>query len=194
MKEINSTDSAFTLMYDETTTKQVRKQMDILVRFWLETKEKVVVCFLKALFFGHAKGVDVAHSISNIIFDEEFKFPADCLFNLSSDGPNVNETIWKRMNEALEEKKMGPFIAFIPCNLHVVHNFLWKGLNLYGTQGKELAFDLHYWLKNHHTSMKISLNCRKTLNWVIASSFDMYKQDGTLLFQLWKEFRRNGQY
>ena len=68
------------LMYDETTTKQVRKQMDILIRFWLETKEKVVVCFLKALFFGHAKGVDVAHSISNVIFDEEFKFPTDHLF------------------------------------------------------------------------------------------------------------------
>ena len=45
MKEINSTDSAFMLMYDETTKKQVRKQMDILVRFWLETKEKVVVHF-----------------------------------------------------------------------------------------------------------------------------------------------------
>ena len=93
MKEINSTDTAFTLMYDETTTKQVRKQMDIPVRFWLETKENGVVYFLKALFFGQAKGVNVAHSTSNIIFDEEFMFPADCLFSLSSDGPNVNRTI-----------------------------------------------------------------------------------------------------
>ena len=82
MKEINSTDSAFTLMYDETSTKQIRKQMDIHVRFWLETKEKVVVHFLKALFFGLGKGVDVAHSITYIIFDEEFKFLADHLFNL----------------------------------------------------------------------------------------------------------------
>ena len=103
--------------------------------------------FLKALFFGHAKGVDVDHSISNIIFHEGFKFPADHLFNLSSDGPNVNETIWKRMNEALEEKKMQPLVAFIPCNLHVVHSSFWEGLNLYGTQGEELAFDLYYWLK-----------------------------------------------
>ena len=134
-------------MYDETTTKQVRKQMDILVRLWSETKEKVVVHFLKALFFGHVKGVDVAHSISNIIFDEEFKFPADHLFNLSSGGPNINKTIWTRMNEAFEEKKMGPLIAFIPCNLHVVLNSLWEGLNLYGTQAEELAFDLHYWFK-----------------------------------------------
>ena len=47
MKEISSTDSAFTLMYDETKTKQVRKQMDILVRFWSETKEKVVVHFFE---------------------------------------------------------------------------------------------------------------------------------------------------
>ena len=126
MKESNSTDSAFTLMYNETTTKQVRKQMDILVTFWLETKEKVVVCFLKALFFGHTEGLDVAYSISNIKFDEEFKFPADCLLNLSSDGHNGNKTVWKRMNEALEEKKMEPLMAFIPCKLHVVHNSFWE--------------------------------------------------------------------
>ena len=66
--------------------------------------------------------------ISNM-FDEEFMFPADTLFNLSSDGPNVTKTIQKRMNEALKEK-MGPLIAFIPCNLHVVHNSFWEGLNL----------------------------------------------------------------
>ena len=66
-----------------------------------------MVYFLKALFFGHAKGVDVAHSISNIIFNEEFKFPADCLFNLSLDGPNVNKTIWKGMNEALGREEDG---------------------------------------------------------------------------------------
>ena len=91
--------------------------------------------------------MDVAHSISNIIFDEEFKSPADCLFKLSSDGPKVNKSIWNRMNEALEEKKMGPLIRFILCNLHVVHNSFWEGCNLYGTHAEELAFDLHYWFK-----------------------------------------------
>ena len=102
---------------------------------------------MKALFFRHAKGVDVTHSISNIIFDEEFNFPTDHVFNLSSDGPNVNKTIWKRIYEACEEKKMEPIIAFIPCNLHVVHNFFQEGLNLYCTQTEELAFDLNYWFK-----------------------------------------------
>ena len=143
MKEINITHSAFTLMYDETTTKQVIKQMDILVRFWLET---FFLFFEGLVLWTHAKGVDVAHSTSNIIFDEEFKFPADHLFNLSPDGPNVNKEIWKRMIEALEER-MGPLTAFIPCNLHVVHNSFWEGLNLYGTQAEEQAFDLHYWFK-----------------------------------------------
>ena len=122
------------------------------------------------------------------------KFPADGLFNLSSDGPNVNKTIWKRMNEALEEKKMGTLIASIPCNLYVVHNSFWEGLNLYGTQTEELAFDLHYWFKRSPCKHEDSLICKKTLNWMITSSFDMYKQDGALLFQLWKEFRINGQY
>ena len=51
------------------------------------------------------------------------------------------------MNEALQEKKIGPLIAFIPCNLHVVHNSFWEGLNLYGTEIEKLAFDLLYWFK-----------------------------------------------
>ena len=45
--------------------------MYLLVRFLSEMKEKVVVCFLKALFFGHAKGVNAVDSIGKVIFDEE---------------------------------------------------------------------------------------------------------------------------
>ena len=98
------------------------------------------------------------------------------------------------MNEALEEKKMRPLIAFIPCNLQGVHNSFWEGLILYGTQAEELAFDLHYWFKRSPCKHEDFLELQEALNWMIASSFNMYKQDGALLFQLWKEFRRNGQY
>ena len=84
--------------------------------------------FLKAPFFGHAKGVIVADSITDVIFDEELKFPAGHLFNQSSDGPNVKKTIWKKMNEVLEDKQMGPLIPFIPCSLHAVHSSLGKDL------------------------------------------------------------------
>ena len=44
---------------------QVRKQMDVLVRYWSETKGEVVVQFLKAIMFGHAKG----DTVSRAIFD-----------------------------------------------------------------------------------------------------------------------------
>ena len=84
------------------------------------------------------------------------------------------------MNEALEEKKMGPNHSIFPCNLHVVHYSFWEGLNLYGTQAEELAFDLHYSFKRSPCKLKISLNCMKTLNCMIASLFDMHKQDGAL--------------
>ena len=57
--------------------------------------------------------MNVVDSITKVIFDQELKFPAGCMFNLSSDGPNVNKTIWKKMNEILEGKQMGPLIPFI---------------------------------------------------------------------------------
>ena len=53
----------FVIQYDETSNSQVRKQMDVLVRYWSEAKGEVVVQFLKAIMFGHAKGDTVSRAI-----------------------------------------------------------------------------------------------------------------------------------
>ena len=128
-----------------------------------------------------------------LYFMKNSKFPADCLFNLSSNGPNVNKIAWKRMNEKLEEKKMGPLIAFIPRNLHVVHNSFQEGLNLYGTQAEELAFDLHYWFKRSPCKHADFLELQEDTE-LDDSLFIQHVQTRWFSFQLWKEFRRNGQY
>ena len=106
VEDLCNSEAAFTLMYDETTTVQVKKQMDILVRYWSESEQRVTVRFLSALFFGHAKGVDVGNEIIKLVFYQDTCFPAERLFNLSSDGPNVNKTIWKFVDDKLREKKM----------------------------------------------------------------------------------------
>ena len=121
--------------------------MDVLVRFWSESEGKVVVHFLKALFFEHAKGVNVVDSITKVICDEELKFPAGNLFNLIFDGPNVNKTIWKKVNEVLEDKQMELLLPFIPYTVHAVHNSFREGLSCYGNEVEELPFHLHYWFE-----------------------------------------------
>ena len=57
--DVNNARSPFTLHFDETTNSQVKKQLDLHIRYWSPTKNQVVVRFYKALMFGHSFGKDV---------------------------------------------------------------------------------------------------------------------------------------
>jgi len=57
--DLIKSNNAYTVHYDETTTSQNVKQMDILIRYWSKEKDRVVVRFLKSLAFGHAKAAQV---------------------------------------------------------------------------------------------------------------------------------------
>ena len=83
----------YVIQYDETSNSQVRKQMDVLIRYWSEAKREVVVQFLKAILFGHAKGNTVSKAILDALQEAGYQVPLSKLLNLSSDGPNVNKTI-----------------------------------------------------------------------------------------------------
>ena len=137
----------FTLQFDETVTVQNQKQLDLLIRFWSEKKGEVVTRFLQALMFGHAKGKDVAHLITSTM--EEVGLNKEQFLSMGSDGPNVNKTIWKHLNEHLKSLGFPGLVEFMPCNVHVVHNGLKHGLSEYGQLAEKLAIDLFYWFKAH---------------------------------------------
>ena len=92
----------FVIQYDETSNSQVRKQMDVLVRYWSEAKGEVVFQFLKAIMFGHAKGDTVSRAILDALQEAGYQMPLSKSLNLGSDGPNVNKTIWSNINEELK--------------------------------------------------------------------------------------------
>ena len=74
-----------------------------------------------------------------------YQLPLSDLISLSSDGPNVNKTIWNTVNKVLvDEGLLGP-MPFVPCNIHVVHNAFRAGSNSYGEASEELAIDLFCW-------------------------------------------------
>ena len=51
---LNTPRTYFTLHFDETTTSQIKKQFDILVRYYSDNHNEVRVRFLKVAVFGHA--------------------------------------------------------------------------------------------------------------------------------------------
>ena len=55
--------------------------------------------FLKALFFKHAFGNDVAQQVLQTLQEDEYQIPFSKFQNIGSDGPIVNKTIWNYLNE-----------------------------------------------------------------------------------------------
>ena len=69
-------------MHDETTTKQVVKQMDFLVRYLSNTEECVVTRYLDSKFFGHAKAADLCDKSFDVLQSNGLEIK---LLNLSMD-------------------------------------------------------------------------------------------------------------
>ena len=65
VKDLKDSNLPFCVHSDETTTAQVKKQMDVTVRYWFPTHDEVWVRFYTSLFFGHAEGDKVATTMYN---------------------------------------------------------------------------------------------------------------------------------
>lgn len=68
---------------------------------------------------------------------------------MGSDGPKINKTIWKYLNDQLKSLGFPGLVEFMPCNVHFVHNGFKYGLSEYGQLAEQLAIDLFYWFKAH---------------------------------------------
>ncbi|KAJ8049982.1 hypothetical protein HOLleu_02975 [Holothuria leucospilota] len=111
----------FTIHFDETVTAQMKKQMDVLVRFFSSRTSTVQVRFLKSVLFGHAFAEQVNDELVNLLL--ELKLPVKHVLSLSADGPYANKSIKQKMEAG---GKGHVNVGF--CNLHVVHNSFRKGL------------------------------------------------------------------
>ena len=58
VKDLVKSKLPFCIHFDETTSTQVKKQMNL--RYWSPTHEKVWITYYTSLFFGHAEGEKVA--------------------------------------------------------------------------------------------------------------------------------------
>ena len=143
LADLRNSDLPFCVHFDETTTTQVKKQMDLTVRYWSPTHNEVWVRFYTSLFFGHAEGVKVATAMYNKMQDDGIQ--VDKMLTLIWDGPNVNKTIFQKMNELIsgDHPEFKGLIDLGSCTLHAIHNAFGKGIEQYGKDIDNLCMDLH---------------------------------------------------
>ena len=82
----------FSVHFDETTTKQVKKQMDLTLRYWSPRHEEIWTGFYTSLFCGHTEGETVASVMHNKILDDGLL--VERMTPLVRDGPNMKKTIF----------------------------------------------------------------------------------------------------
>ncbi|CAF1386781.1 unnamed protein product, partial [Rotaria sp. Silwood1] len=92
VKDVNKAPS-YSLFFDETTIVGVRKQLDLHIRYWSESKQGVVTRYWKSNMLGHATAEIIARNILDSLKSDGI--------DLCRDNPNVNKSV-----EALIDKEL----------------------------------------------------------------------------------------
>ena len=98
--DVNYSDLPFSVHFDETKTAQVKKQMDLTLRYWSPTRSEVI--YYTSLFFGHAEADKVMSRMIEQFHEENS--PVDKLITLVRDGPNVNKAIIRKIELTIEDE------------------------------------------------------------------------------------------
>ncbi len=136
--DVNDSNSDFAVHYDETTTDQVKKQLDLHIRYYCNSKNQVVCRIYKCIMFGHGTGN--AGSASILTSLEADGFNLKHLLALGADGPNVNKTIFRQIQMKLKEAGFPGLLDIGSCNIHVVHNAFRKAVTSFGSDVEDLLF------------------------------------------------------
>ena len=139
--DLVKSDLPFSVHFDETTTSQVKKQLDIMLRYW-SPKHEIWTVFYTSLFFGPAEGELVATRMYSKMVEDGI--PVQRQATLVIDGPNVNKTIFHKLNKLIKENH-SDFPGLVDlgiCTIHTVHNTFNKGMEQYGKEVDQICLDL----------------------------------------------------
>lgn len=141
LKELQN--SYYSLMFNETTNSAGFKELHIRVRFWSKSKGKVMSNHLETYFLGHSTAaVIVKHLLAAL---DNGGISMAFMLMLSCDGPNVNKTVFRSLNEKVKVDRNRPLIDIGFCNLHLLHNAFMKGLVEFGINASDLVIALYHY-------------------------------------------------
>ncbi len=135
----------FTVYFDETTTRQVKKQMDIHISYWSSHFKKVVNVFMDSSFLGHCDAEKLKDTV--IQFLEDCNLSSRYVLQISMDGPAVNLCFQKKINEWLCLQGAEPAVDLGTCSIHPVHTAFTKGVEVLSFDIEQFAQDVFYWFK-----------------------------------------------
>lgn len=94
------------------------------MRYW--ENHTVLSRYYESDFLGHACAVDLVNTFESKI---EQQLGLSNIVQLSMDGPNVNWSAFKKLQDKVEVEHNNLLINIGSCGLHIVHNALRSGIN-----------------------------------------------------------------
>ena len=115
----------FVLSFDESLNIIIQKeQMDLQVGFWDNEKKKVCTRYHGSKFAQRPN----AKNLCNVLISSLKDLSAECLIQLSVDGPSTNSCVLQLLNDDSEEKGYPQIINIGSCGLHVMHGTFKAGI------------------------------------------------------------------
>ncbi|XP_066936367.1 uncharacterized protein [Clytia hemisphaerica] len=109
----------FVLSYDESLNAFNQKsEMDILIRYFDETDKLVKTRYFDSCFLGHATSADLKNNLDESVK----KLDTNKLVQIGMDGPNVNLSLLKLVQEERELNQQHRLIDIGSCGIHTIHN------------------------------------------------------------------------
>ncbi|XP_060094265.1 uncharacterized protein LOC132571482 [Heteronotia binoei] len=132
----------YSVCFDETTNVEDKKELQILVRYWLEGRGEVVSRHLQTFFIGKADA-QTCHEKNHTAISRA-NLPIHKLLLIGSNGPNVNKKVDRLFNENLIEMRSCGLVDIGTCPLHIIHNSYLKASQTFGEDASELAVAVYY--------------------------------------------------
>ena len=99
VKDNTKSQPPYSIHFDETKNNQGHKQLDIKIRCWSNNQNKIVIHHLRTYIMGHGTGQELADKLVSSL--QENNIFLKQLQALESDGPDVNKTVWNKVNEVV---------------------------------------------------------------------------------------------
>ena len=143
LSKLKEPGTKFVISFDESLNKVLQQeQMDMIIRFWDKTTQRVISRYLDSQFLGHTRATDLLKNFNIGLIG----LHSANLVQVSMDGPATN---WKFYDNLLKERQqedpnMPSLLNVGSCGLHVVHGGFQTGATATGWKLESLLRSLWY--------------------------------------------------
>lgn len=147
LDDLKHPDILYSLIFDETSNVKSVKELQIKLRFWSTSENKILCRHLHTFFIGSATGEILYQRLEEALNSNNL--PLKKVMTICRDGPNVNKTLFALFQESLKKLNLKPLIDLGSCNIHIVHNAFLKGCEKLGLDVSDFIIQVYYYFHHH---------------------------------------------